>query len=55
VIRPWIQDFKYLSPTWGPDYILKQLKGVKDSGGISYSWWNPAGDHSMADRALQAK
>lgn len=55
VIRPWIQDFKYLSPTWGPDYILKQLKGVADSGGISYSWWNPAGDHSMADRALQGK
>jgi hypothetical protein len=55
VIRPWIQNFKYQSPTWGPDYILKQIKGVTDSGGISYSFWNPGGDHSMADKALQGK
>jgi hypothetical protein len=55
VIRPWIQDFNYLSPTWGTEYILKQMKGIADSGGNSYSFWNPAGDHSMADRALQGK
>jgi hypothetical protein len=52
VIRPWIQDFNYASPTWGPDYILKQLKGIDDGGVFSYSFWNPSGDHSMADRAL---
>lgn len=52
VIRMWIQDFKYQSPTWGTEYILKQIKGVNDSGCESYSFWNPAGDHSMADRAI---
>ncbi|MCL1833005.1 MAG: hypothetical protein FWG49_00725, partial [Leptospirales bacterium] len=52
VIRQWIQGWNYLSPTWGPDYILKQVKGVIDGGGRSYSFWNPRGDHSMADRAF---
>ncbi|MCL2154519.1 MAG: hypothetical protein FWH53_02520 [Leptospirales bacterium] len=52
VIRQWIQDWNYNSPTWGPDYILKQVNGVIDGGGKSYSFWNPRGDHSMADRAF---
>jgi hypothetical protein len=52
VIRMWIQGFKYQSPTWGTDYILKQLDACRDSGCESYSFWNPAGDHSMADKAI---
>lgn len=52
VIRLWIQDWNYNSPTWGPGYILKQVQGVLDGGGKSYSFWNPGGDHSMADRAF---
>ena len=55
VIRGWLQDFNYLSPTWGPDYILKQVKAVDDGGAYSWSLWNPAGDHSMSDRALSGK
>jgi len=55
VIRQWIQDWNYNSPAWGPDYILKQVKGVTDGGGKSYSFWNPGGDHSMADRAFSGK
>lgn len=55
VIRLWIQDWNYNSPTWGPGYILKQVKGVTDGGGKSYSFWNPGGDHSMADRAFGGK
>jgi len=55
VIRLWIQDWNYNSPTWGPDYILKQVKGVTDGGGKSYSFWNPGGDHSMADRAFRGR
>lgn len=55
VIRLWIQDWNYNSPTWGPEYILKQVQGVHDGGGKSYSFWNPAGDHSMADKAFSGK
>lgn len=55
VIRLWIQDWNYLSPTWGPDYIIKQVQGVHDGGGLSYSFWNPGGDHSMADKAFNGK
>lgn len=55
VIRQWIQDWNYNSPTWGPEYILKQVKGVHDGGGKSYSFWNPGGDHSMADKAFSGK
>lgn len=52
VIRPWIQDWNYNSPGWGPEYILKQVKGIHDGEGKSYSFWNPGGDHSMADKAF---
>lgn len=55
VIRPWIQDWNYNSPGWGPDYILKQVQGIRDGGGESYSFWNPGGDHSMADKAFSKK
>lgn len=55
VIRLWIQDWNYNSPTWGTDYILKQVKGVTDGGGKSYSFWNPGGDHSMADKAFSER
>ncbi len=55
VIRQWIQDWNYNSPTWGPEYILKQVDGVTDGGGKSYSFWNPAGDHSMADKAFTGR
>ncbi len=55
VIRQWIQDWNYNSPTWGPDYILKQVDGVTDGGGKSYSFWNPGGDHSMADKAFTGR
>ena len=55
VIRQWIQDWNYNSPEWGPDYILRQVKGVTDGGGKSYSFWNPGGDHSMADKAFSVK
>lgn len=55
VIRLWIQGWNYLSPTWSPDYILKQVKGVHDGGGLSYSFWNPGGDHSMVDKAFNGR
>lgn len=55
VIRPWIQGWKYLSPTWGPDYIQKQIKAVKDGGCSSYTFWNPSGDHSMLDKTIGGK
>jgi hypothetical protein len=55
VIRQWIQGWNYNSPTWGPDYILKQVNGVIDGGGKSYSFWNPRGDHSMVNRAFSGR
>jgi hypothetical protein len=55
VIRLWIQDWKYLSPTWGPEYIKAQLRGIIDGGGNSFSFWNPSGDHSMVDKTLNGR
>lgn len=55
VIRQWIQGWNYVSPTWGPGYILKQVDGVTDGGGKSYSFWNPGGDHSMVDKAFTGR
>ncbi len=50
-IRPYIQAFKMLSPTWGPGYIRSQLAGVLESGVSGYTFWNAKGEYEMVRRA----
>lgn len=50
VIRPWVQAFRlaYLSFDrlyYGPDYIQKQIFGVRDSVDRGYMYWNNSGDY----------
>ena len=52
VIRPYLQAFKLLSPTWGPDYIKIQVKAATKSGGSGYTFWNAGGDYSMVRKAI---
>ncbi len=52
-IVPWLQGFNLRSPTFGPDYILEQIRAVEDEGIGSYLVWNPRNDYRTAFQALK--
>ncbi len=54
VIRPYLQAFNLLSPSWGPEYINSQITGAEKSGCGGYTFWNSRGDYSMVGRARSA-
>ncbi len=47
IIRPYLQAFNMLSPTWGPEYLQAQIRGAADSGCSGYTFWNAGGEYSM--------
>ena len=51
-IRPYLQGFNMLSPTWSPSYIKNQAKAAGDSGCDGFIFWNAAGDYSMVEKGL---
>jgi hypothetical protein len=52
-IRPYLQAFNLLSPTWGPDYISSQINAAKKSGCSGYTLWNAKADYSVSYKALK--
>ncbi len=52
VIRPYLQAFNLLSPTWGPGYISTQVDGAEAGGASGYTFWNAKGDYAMVKKAL---
>ncbi|MBN2039013.1 MAG: hypothetical protein JW864_03165 [Spirochaetes bacterium] len=55
VIRPYIQGFNLLSPTWGPDYIRDQIKAVHEGGSDGYTFWNASGRYDTVKKAFSGK
>ena len=55
LLRPYIQGFNLMSPAWGPDYIIDQVKGAVDSGCSGYTIWNAKGDYNVPYKALKGK
>lgn len=49
-LRPYLQAFNLLSPTWGPGYINNQINAAMDSGQNGYTLWNARGDYNTPDR-----
>jgi hypothetical protein len=54
LIRPYLQAFNLLSPSWGPGYINCQINGAVTSGCSGYTFWNARGDYKMVARAASA-
>ncbi|MCX7679610.1 MAG: hypothetical protein N2316_10380 [Spirochaetes bacterium] len=52
VIRPYLQAFNLLSPTWGPEYILSQIRAAEREGATGFTFWNAKGDYEMVRRAV---
>lgn len=52
VIRPYLQAFKMMSPTWGPGYILNQVRGARESGCSGFTFWNARGEYKTVSKAF---
>jgi hypothetical protein len=52
-LRPYLQAFNLLSPTWGPGYIMYQINAAKESGCSGYTLWNAKGDYTVPYSALK--
>ncbi|MCR5289092.1 MAG: hypothetical protein K6E51_03775 [Treponema sp.] len=49
VVRPWVQAFylgvRYDKQYYGPDYVQKEIFGVRDSVNRGYMYWNNSGNY----------
>ncbi len=52
-IRPYLQAFRMMSPTWGAEYITSQIQAAKDSKCEGYTFWHAAGEYSIIEKALK--
>ena len=51
-IRPYLQGFRMMSPTWGTGYINNQVNAAKEGDCSGFTFWNASGDYAMVDKAL---
>jgi len=54
-IRPWLQAMNWNSPTYGPEYIQKEIKSGNSNGGTGWLLWNPGQNFEVSWRALPRK
>lgn len=54
-VRPYLQGFRMMSPTWGPGYINGQIKGAIESGMSGFIFWNAKGEYNMIESAAAKK
>ncbi len=54
-LRPYLQAFNLLSPTWGTGYINNQINAAMDSEQSGYTLWNARGDYDTPYNALKNK
>jgi hypothetical protein len=52
VIRPWLQAFNWKSPTYGPKYLLEEVKHAVAAGSVGWLMWNPSQAYWMVYQAL---
>lgn len=53
VIRPYLQAFNMMSPTWGPGYIRRQVEGAEKSGCSGFTFWNARGEYGTVEQAFR--
>lgn len=55
LIRPYLQAFRLMSPTWGPDYITSQATAAQKSGCSGFTYWNASGNYDILKKAFSKK
>ncbi len=48
IIRPWIQAVAWKSPSYGPDYLRREMKSAEENGSKGWLLWQPSQDYSLA-------
>jgi hypothetical protein len=43
-LRPWLQDFTYGEPEYGPDEVRAQIQATEENGGSGWLLWNAASE-----------
>jgi len=54
VIRPWLQAFRWKVTSFGPQYIIKQIKASDDSGAKGYLFWNASNEYKNVLSAIES-
>ena len=52
VLRPWLQAFRWRTPSYSPKYIQVQVRVAKEKGGIGFLFWNAANNYSKPFAAM---
>jgi len=52
IVRSWLQAFPQHSPSFGPEYIAREIRSVEAAGGQGWLLWHPGGEYSNAWRAI---
>lgn len=53
-IRPWLQAFPWRVTNYNEKYILDQIRGSRDGGGVGWMMWNASNDYDVVYRALKS-
>jgi hypothetical protein len=52
VLRPWLQAFRWRTPTYSPKYIQAEVRAAKEKGGVGFLFWNAGNDYSKPFAAM---
>ena len=52
VLRPWLQAFRWRTPSYSPEYILKQVSTATAHGADGFLFWNAGNDYSKPFAAM---
>jgi hypothetical protein len=52
IMRPWLQASAYKTPTYGPRYILDEIKSAEAGGAVGWLLWDPENSYWALWQAL---
>ena len=52
IIRPWLQAASFRTTTFGPAYILDEIRSAEDSGAVGWLMWDAGNSYWAVWRAL---
>lgn len=52
IVRPWLQAFGWRVSNYNEEYILEQISGSRDGGGIGWMLWNAGNRYELSYRAM---
>lgn len=54
VIRPWLQAFRWRTPSFGPQYIETEVAAERTQNGAGFMFWNAGNVYRVPDQVMAA-